>query len=152
RPIGAQGACEVGPLPPVGLVEPLSAHGQLEQHDARFGSQVVYLVGLVLIDPVDRRERAAQLAADSRAKALPDDKQDACGENAHDQGQHGRVLESEARPNGQARNHSRAAPSTNPMPRTVCRSFLSKGSSILRRSRAIVTSMTLSSGVARAAT
>src|SRR5262249_19014900 len=135
-----------------GLVEKLAVGDELEQHDARLGSQVADLLRLVLVDPVDGRQRAEQLAIDACEEARPDEDEDSRGGDAHDERQHGRVPEREARPDAQLQAHSRAAPRTNPMPRTVCRSFLSKGSSILRRSRAIVTSMTLSRGVARAAT
>src|ERR1700722_19663124 len=44
---------------------------------------------------------------------------------------------------------SSVALSTNPTPRTVCRSFIGNGSSILRRIRAICTSITLSRDVWR---
>src|SRR4029077_9604032 len=124
-----------------------------KERDPRLRRELLDLLRLVVVDPVDGRERAAQLAVDPREEALADEEQYSRGENADDQRQHPRVPQGEARPHAERRRaHSRLSPSTNPMPRIVCSSFFSNGSSILRRSRTIVTSMTLSSGVARAVT
>ena len=85
--------------------------------------------------------------------ARPHEQEDSGREGTDDECQHARIPEGQARahaPRGEP--HSCLPPSMNPTPRRVWRSFFSNGSSIFRRSRATETSITLSSGVARAAT
>src|SRR6185295_16001207 len=81
-----------------------------------------------------------------------DEQQNARGEDANDQRQRARIPERQACADAQEAGLHCGRPSEKPTPRTVCSSFFSNGSSILRRSRATVTSITLSRGVARAVT
>src|SRR5262249_35998249 len=109
------------------------------------------LVRLLAIYPADRRDLSVQLRVQCRVEARLDEKQNAYGKNANDERQRSGVPEREPRAHAwETDPHPSPPPSMYPTPRTVCSSFLSCGSSILRRSRATVTSMTLSSGVARA--
>src|SRR5205814_1079087 len=74
-------------------------------------------------------------------------------ESRDDRGQDAGVPERQARADAaRAQHHGGSEPRTNPRPRMVWMSFFAKGSSTLRRTRAMLTSMTLSSGVARAVT
>src|SRR5690242_8488408 len=86
-------------------------------------------------------------------EAHADEEEDACGEGADDERQDARMPQRETRPDAaRAKGHRASPPSTNPTPLIVRMSFFGKDSSTFRRSRAKVTSMTLSSGVARALT
>src|SRR5262245_4093154 len=123
----------------------------LKQCDAPVVGQILQFIRLLAINPADGRDLAAELLVQPGVEARPDEQQNARGKNADDEREHARVPQRQPRAYGQrADSHSCPPPSMYPTPRTVCSSFLSYGSSILRRSRAIVTSMTLSSGVARA--
>src|SRR5262249_31055580 len=120
---------------------------------APLGCDVAQLPGLLAVHALDLRELAPELPVELVVEAELHEQDDTRGEYAHDQRQHERVPRRQARAHAERqRPHACRVPSTKPTPRTVCRSLRSKGSSILRRSRAMVTSMTLSSGVARAFT
>src|SRR5262249_36884349 len=134
------------------LVEDGSAFVHAEQRQAPLGRQVAQLPRLLAVDAVDRGELAPELLVQRGIEPGPDEQQNARGEDAYDQRQHARVPQGQARADTEGTGHHCARPSEKPTPRTVCSSFFSNGSSILRRSRATVTSMTLSSGVARAVT
>src|SRR5215472_13276519 len=115
------------------------------------GSQILEFVGLLAIDLVDGRELSAELRVQAGVEAILDEVENAHGENADDERQRTGVPERESCAYARRMElHSGSPPSMNPTPRTVCSSFFSYGSSSLRRRRAIVTSMTLSKGVARA--
>ena len=102
---------------------------------------------------LDRREVLAEFCIEPALPRALTKSRLARRTNADDEREHASAPERESRPDGEpADSHPCLPPSMNPTPRTVCSSFFSNGSSILRRSRAIVTSMTLSSGVARAVT
>src|SRR6185312_16893173 len=120
----------------------------LEQCDAPVGGQILRFLA---IDLTDGRDLSVELRVQAGVEASLDKKQNACGKNTYDQRQHAGVPEREPRAYAWlAESHPCLPLRRYPRPRTVCSSFLSYGSSILRRSRAIVTSMTLSSGVALA--
>src|SRR5262245_15600103 len=124
----------------------------LKQCHAPVGGQILQFIGLLAINPADGRDLPAELLVQTGVEARGDEKQNACGKDADNEREHARVPERQPRAHARRMDsHSSPPPSMYPTPRTVCSSFLSYGSSILRRSRAIVTSMTLSSGVARAA-
>src|SRR4051812_25031023 len=123
----------------------------LEQCDTPVGGQIRQFVRLLAINPADGRDLSLQLRIQSSVEALVDEMQNASGKNADDERQHAGVPERKPRAHARRADlHPCPPPSMYPTPRTVCSSFLSYGSSILRRRRAMVTSMTLSRGVARA--
>src|SRR5262245_17286044 len=123
----------------------------LEQRDTPVRRQILQFVGFFAINFADGRGFLAELRVQGGVEARRDEKQNPRGKYADDECQHARVPERQSRAHARRMDsHTSPPPSMYPTPRTVCSSFLSYGSSILRRNRAIVTSMTLSSGVARA--
>src|SRR5262249_49570709 len=126
--------------------------GDLELH-ARPQRELAQITRLLVVDLLDRRQVFPELLAERAIKVGPDEDEDAGREETDDERQRGRVPQREPRAYRRDRNsHPRSRRRTNPTPRTVWSSFTGNGSSILRRSRAVDTSMTLSSRVARAAT
>src|SRR5262249_15098010 len=125
----------------------------LEERDPPLRIEILQLPGFLPVDPVHRGQLARQLLVQVVEEAGPHEEEDARRKGPDDGRQHRGMPERQARAHAEGGEpHSCASPSMNPTPRRVCRSFFSKGSSILRRSRATVTSITLSSGVARAVT
>src|SRR3989442_313252 len=111
------------------------------------------LPGLLAVDPFAGGQLSAQLQVQVVREPRPHEKEDSGREGTDDECQHARIPEGQARAHAtRGEPHPCLPPSMNPTPRRVWSSFFSNGSSIFRRSRAIETSITLSSGVARAAT
>src|SRR5262249_40610686 len=118
--------------------------------NARVYGQLRRFCRIVLIGALNGGHISPKLLVHVGAEQDVDEVVDAIRKRAHDERQYGGVPEGEACSNARERRlHPTASPNTNPIPRTVCRILRSYGSSILRRSRATMTSITLSSGVAR---
>src|SRR5262249_28262401 len=116
-------------------------------------TQLPEITGLLAIDVLDGREVVVDLLVQGSIETHLHEHKDPHRERADHHGQHCRVPQGEPGPQAQAAHpHPRSARRTKPTPRTVWSSLGSNGSSIFRRSRAMVTSITLSSGVARAVT
>src|SRR5262245_20642038 len=138
--------------PARGAIDDRRAFGDLELH-ARARRELAQIARLLAVDLVDGRQVFLDLLVERSIEAHPDENEDADGEKTDDERQCGRVPQREAGAyRGDGDPHPRSRRRTKPTPRTVWSSFTGNGSSILRRRRAIDTSMTLSSGVARAAT
>src|SRR5215467_3255710 len=117
-------------------------------------SELPQITGFFPIDPLDRRKIRAELLVQRAVESPLDEEERTGGKDADDECQHAGMPQGETRPHahGTWQAHARWLRRANPTPRTVCSSFVSNGSSIFRRRRATVTSITLSSGVARAVT
>src|SRR5262245_25755232 len=126
-----------------------AARLDLEQCDAPVGSQVLQFLRFLPIDPADGTDLSGELRVQVGVESSSDKKKNARGKNAYDECQHAGVPNRKSSAHAQLWELHACLPlKMYPRPRTVCSSFLSYGSSTLRRNRAIVTSMTLSSGVA----
>src|SRR5262249_34451892 len=111
------------------------------------------IADLFPIDALDRRDVIADLLVQRLVEPHSHEDEDSDGKHADHHGEDARVPQGEPRSETRIGDlHPRSTRSTNPTPRTVWRSLGSSGSSIFRRRRATVTSITLSSGVARALT
>src|SRR5262245_14849814 len=123
----------------------------LEQCDAPVRGQILQFLRFLAMNLPDGRNLLPELRVQPGVEARRDEKKNARGKDAYDKRQHASVPECKPRAHAwRAESHLCLSLRMYPRPRTVCSSFLSYGSSILRRSRAIVTSITLSSGVALA--
>src|SRR5262249_10203266 len=139
------------PLPRFGLVTDAAALLDLEQREPPVGRQIPEFVRLLPIDLGDGCELSAELRMQAGVKAVLDEVENARGEDADDERQHTGVPEREPRAHAwRMKLHSCSPPNMNPTPRTVCSSFFSEGSSSLRRTRALVTTTTLSKHAAPA--
>src|SRR5262249_33681023 len=125
----------------------------LEERDPPVGIEIRQLLGLLAVDPLHGRQLARQLPVQVLDETRPHEEEDGGREGTDDERQDAGMPERQARPDA-ARDepHAGGPPRMKPTPRRVWRSFFSNGSSTFRRSRATVTSITLSSGVARAVT
>src|SRR5437899_4057754 len=125
----------------------------LEELDTCAGICFRNFARVLAVGPLDGGDVAVQARIELLQQPCADQEEDGRRERADDQGEHRRVPERETRTNAsRPQRHRGKGPSKNPTPRMVWISFVGKGSSTLRRTRAMVTSMTLSSGVARAVT
>src|SRR5256886_1267135 len=125
----------------------------LEELDTCAGIRFRDFARVLAVGPLDGGDVAVQARIELLQQPCADQEEDGRRERADDQGEYRRVPERETRTNAsRPQRHRGKGPSKNPTPRMVWISFVGKGSSTLRRTRAMVTSITLSSGVARAVT
>src|SRR5262249_45080052 len=122
----------------------------LEVRDAHPVGQLAQIPGLFTIDLLDGRQLVFDLSIERGVETGPHEAVDPDCKGADHESEHAGMPEGEA--HADARNHPCPPRTTNPTPRTVWSSLVSKWSSIFSRSRATVPSITLSSGVARAVT
>src|SRR5262249_47387939 len=145
-----EGARQSATRPRLGLVEDLAVLGDLEERDPGARLELEQISRVLAIHLLDTAELTVQLAVELAVEPCRHEEPHARRERADDHREHAGVPQRQARTyTRRAPSHARLSPRANPTPRTVWRSFFSNGSSIFRRSRAIVTSITLSSGVAR---
>src|SRR5215471_2120846 len=96
----------------------------LEESDAPVGGQLRELSRIFPKDPVDYRELPVEPSVQLGVEPRLDEEQDTHGKENNDERQHPRMPQRQARTDAESTAaHACLAPSTNPMPRTVCRSF-----------------------------
>src|SRR5262245_54799446 len=125
----------------------------LEKRNAHAMGKLAKISRLFLVDPLDGRQVTFELPIQSANQDGLHEHENAAREHTDHQRKDGRVPQGE--PDAKRRHadaHGRSSRRTNPTPRTVWSIFVSNGSSTFRRRRAMVTSITLSRGVARAVT
>src|SRR5215471_4827563 len=138
--------------PARGAIDDCWALGDFEMR-ARSQGELSQLTRLLAVDLLDRRQVFTDLLVERAIEAGSDEEKHTDREGTYDDRQRPGVPQRETSADRRVGDpHPRSRRRTKPTPRTVWSSFTVKGSSILRRRRAIETSMTLSRGVARAAT